>query len=109
MAEQDRNSMSTENYKQAEKLDDEFIGGDSKPLCPKCLTPCHPLQYYCHNCDSNEAINPLSSYMPFVRIRFNVGMVAKAWREMLYDKEASTIFRLICLFVIILFILTLCC
>jgi len=109
MAEQNQNILSKGDDKRGKELDDEFVPYDAVPLCPKCLKPCHPLQYYCDKCDSNAAINPLASYMPFVRIRFNIGMVVKAWRKMLYDKESSIIFRLVCLFLIILFALTLCC
>ena len=54
------------------------IGEDAVPVCPNCLEPCDPLDYYCPYCDSNEAINPLASYMPYVRIRFHAGNVWKA-------------------------------
>jgi len=109
MSEQDPKSRAAEDSEEAGKLGDEFIPDNALPLCPNCLEPCDPQQNYCERCGSNEVVNPLASYMPFVRIRFNIGMVAKAWRKMLYDKESSTIFRLVCLFVIILFALTLCC
>jgi hypothetical protein len=105
MTEQGHNNLSAGAFEEAVQLDDEFIPADAWPVCPKCLSPCHPLQYYCHNCDSSEAINPLASYMPFVRIRFNIGMFCKMWRRKWYDKEASIIFRLLCWFVIILFTL----
>ena len=84
-----------------EQLDDEFVPDDARPLCAKCLEPCHPLQFYCDKCDSNEVINPLASYMPYVRIRFNIGMVVKMCRKLVYDKDASLAFRLSCLLVII--------
>ncbi|MFB0525225.1 MAG: hypothetical protein ACETVZ_06760 [Phycisphaerae bacterium] len=108
MTEQD-NNLSAGNLKEAASLDEEFIPNDALPLCPNCLKPCNPLQNYCVNCDSNEVINPLASYMPFVRIRFNIGMVVKAWRKMLYDKEASILFRLVCLLIIVLFALNFLC
>lgn len=86
-----------------EEIGDDFVPEDSLPVCPKCLTPCHPLQNYCGNCDSNEAINPLASYMPFVRIRFVYGTFGKMWRKIWYDKDTSVINRLFCLFMIIVF------
>ena len=78
---QEWNNEPVSDDKLGEKLDDEFIPDDAQPLCRKCLNPCHPLQNYCGNCDSNEAINPLASYVPFVRIRFVYGMFGKMWRS----------------------------
>ena len=109
MTERGQENLSAGEFEEAEQLDDESIPDDARPVCVKCLEPCHPLQHYCVNCDSNEVINPLASYMPFVRIRFNIGMVAKTWRKMLYDKEASILFRLVCLLVIVLFALNFLC
>ena len=86
--------MSAGNIREVERVDDEFIPAGALPLCSKCLKPCNPLQNYCDNCDSNEVVNPLASYMPFVRIRFNIGMFCKLWRRICYDKDISTILRL---------------
>lgn len=98
-----QNNQQADHKKEGEGLDDEFIPDDAQPVCRKCLNPCHPLQNYCGNCDSNEAINPLASYMPFVRLRFAYGMFGKMWRSVWYDEEASIIFRLFCLCLISLF------
>jgi hypothetical protein len=95
--------MPAGDIKQAEPVDDEFIPADARPVCLKCLKPCHPLQHYCDRCDSNDVINPLASYMPFVRIRFMCGFYGNMWRKVLCDKEASIILRLICLFMTIAF------
>lgn len=57
------------------------LADDAVPLCPNCLEPCNPLDNYCTHCGSNEAINPLASYMPFVDLRFRLGMLGKLWRE----------------------------
>ena len=103
MTERGNNNLSAGDFEEAESLDEEFIPDDAQPLCSNCLEPCSPLQNYCGNCDSNEVINPLASYMPFVRIRFACGFFGKMWRIMLYDEEASTILRLLCLFLIIFF------
>ena len=52
-----------------------------EPVCHNCFRPCNKLQYYCPHCSSNEPINPLASYMPFVNIRFHTGMYHKIWRK----------------------------
>jgi hypothetical protein len=95
--------MPAGNITEAEQFDDEFIPADAQPVCFKCLKPCHPLQYYCDGCDSNDVINPLASYMPLVRIPFRCGFCGDMWRKVLYDKEASIIFRTLCLFMTIAF------
>ena len=102
MTERGHNNISARDFEEADQLDDEFIPDDARPICVKCLEPCHPLQHYCANCDSNEVINPLASYMPFVRIRFNIGMLGKLWRRILYDKHTSIIRKLLVLFLLIL-------
>lgn len=90
--------MPAGNVREVERVDDEYIPADACPICPKCLKPCHPLQNYCDSCDSNEVINPLVSYMPYIRIRFECGFYGKMWRKVLYDKEATIIFRILCMF-----------
>ncbi len=64
-----------------ETFDDEYLPPGAKPLCPRCLQPCDPHQYYCTNCGCNEAINPLTTYIPYVRIRFNIGILIKLYRR----------------------------
>ena len=59
----------------------EFVADDALPICPECFEPCDPLQNYCDKCGSNDPINPLASYMPFVDIRFKIGMFGKIWRK----------------------------
>jgi hypothetical protein len=103
MTEGGLDNMPARDNKKAEQVGDEFIPADARPICLKCLKPCHPLQYYCDNCDSNDVINPLASYMPFVRIRFRCGFCGDMWRKVLYDKEASIILWSICLFMTIAF------
>jgi hypothetical protein len=75
MDKSDNNNLIPANYEVDEQYDDELIPSDAWPVCPKCLKPCHPLQNYCPNCDSNEVLNPLASYMPFERIRFVYGFL----------------------------------
>ncbi len=86
---------------ETEQVDDEFIPADARPVCLKCLKPCHRLQHYCNECDSNDVINPLTPYMPFLNIRFRCGFYGKMWRKVLYDKEASIILWSLCLFLTI--------
>ncbi|MHC4642825.1 MAG: hypothetical protein ACYS32_14375 [Planctomycetota bacterium] len=87
----------------AEQVDDAFIPADARPVCMRCLKPCHPLQYYCDKCDSNNAINPLTPYISFVNIRFQCGFYGDMWRVVLYGKEASIILWSFCLFLTIAF------
>lgn len=54
---------------------------DAVPVCPNCLESCNPLDYYCPHCGSNEAINPLASYLPFIDLRLRIGMIGKLWRK----------------------------
>ena len=103
MTEQAHNNSPSSEFEKVAKLDDEFIPDDAWPLCPNCLKPCNPLQNYCDNCDSNEAINPLASYMPFVRIRFVCGMYGKVWRKICYDKRTSIVVKAVYLLMIIMF------
>lgn len=103
MAEQGQNNLPANNESRADEFDDEFIPEGARPLCPKCLKPCHPLQHYCNNCDSNDAINPLTPYMAFLNIRFNYGIFCTMWRKLWYDKHTSVICKLFFLFLIIVF------
>ena len=75
---------------------------DAVPVCPNCLEPCNPLDYYCPHCGSNEALNPLASYMPFVDIRFRAGMIGKLWRIM-WDRNTFFAARILYFLLFILF------
>jgi hypothetical protein len=92
---------------EAEQGGDSFELGEPVPVCPNCLEPCSPGPYYCANCDGNEAMNPLATYMPYVRIRFQCGMFGKMLRTALYDKDTPRALRLIYLVACILFVLIL--
>ena len=104
MTEQSENNLPASENNKAQKLDDDFIPEDARPLCLKCLKPCHPLQHYCDSCDSNDVINPLTPYMGFVNIRFNYGIFLTMWRKIWYEKDTSTISRLFYLFMITMFV-----
>jgi len=100
MAEQKGENQSADNVEEAEELDDEFIPDNARPVCPRCLKPCHPLQYYCDNCDSNDAINPLTPYIGFVNIPFNYGIFLTMWRKIWYEKDTPIIKRIFYFFMI---------
>lgn len=89
---------------EAGQVDDEFIPADARPICFKCLKPCHPLQHYCDKCDSNDAINPLTPYMPFLNIRFNYGIFLTMWRRIFYDRDTLVATRLSYLFMLTMFV-----
>ncbi len=103
MIERGQNNLSARDFEEADQLDDEFIPDDARPVCVKCLEPCHPLQHYCANCDSNAVINPLTPYMPFLNIRFNYGGFCIMWRKIWYDKDTSIKRQWFYLFMIIAF------
>jgi hypothetical protein len=108
IVESDINSDSSDNLSESQERQDENTQGgfaldEAWPVCPKCLTPCHPLASYCSNCDSNQAVNPLATYMPFVNIRFNYGAFGIMWRRIWYDKETSALLKGLYLVVIVLF------
>lgn len=103
MADQAHNNVLKRHFQASEHFDDEFLADDALPVCLKCLKPCHPLQHYCDNCDSNDVINPLASYMPFVRLRFACGFFGKLWRITWYNDQPAMALKLTCLLVIILF------
>ena len=65
----------------SDAMESQPLADDARPLCPNCFSECDPRDNYCPYCDSNEAINPLVSYMPFVDLRFKVGMIGKLWRK----------------------------
>jgi hypothetical protein len=89
------------------------LSDDAVPVCPNCLEPCDPLDNYCPHCGSNEAVNPLASYMPFVDLRFRIGMIGKLWRKTWSTKTAiGQKIIYICLFLLympILFLVLLVC
>ncbi len=96
--------MPAGDIKQAEPVDDEFIPSDARPVCLKCLKPCHPLQYYCDKCDSNNAINPLTPYIGFVNIRFNYDIFLTMWRRIFHDRDTSVAARLFYLCMLTMFV-----
>lgn len=78
------------------------VADDAVPLCPNCMEPCDPSNHYCPNCDSNEAMNPLTPYLPFEGIRFTAGVYAKLWRQM-WGGDVSTGFRILQIGIFIFF------
>ena len=96
--------MHAGDIKQDEQVDDEYIPADAQPVCMKCFKPCHPLQYYCDKCDSNDAINPLTPYIGFVNIRFNYGIFLTMWQRIFHDKNTSATTRLFYLCILTMFV-----
>jgi hypothetical protein len=63
------------------------LGPDAKPLCPACLRPVETsLYYYCPYCGSSEPINPLTAYMPWVRLRYMYSIFGTMWRKLWQGK-----------------------
>jgi hypothetical protein len=89
----DGENNNSQDTAESETFDDEYLPPDAKPLCPYCLQPCNPLQYYCTNCGSNKAINPLAAYMPYIRLRFSIGIFGKLYRRAL-DHENPLLLRI---------------
>ena len=82
-------------------ITEDRLKKEGVPVCSNCLEPCDPLQYYCGNCGCNEAINPLTPYISFVNIRFNVGLVGKVWRRFEKRQSATIEKRLFDLLVVV--------
>ena len=57
---------------------------EGTPLCPKCLSPIEPANYYCPHC--GEATGQLTPYIPFVNIRFNYSIFSRLWRKVWYER-----------------------
>jgi hypothetical protein len=83
------------------QFDNDYVPDDALPLCPKCLKPCQPLAYYCDKCGSNDAINPLTPYIPFLNIRFNYDIFCTMWRKIWYEKNTPAVRKLFYLFMFI--------
>jgi len=99
--------MGDENYKKQGfeefgKAGGEFVPEGAWPVCPNCFEPCNPLHNYCENCGSNDAINPLAPYLPFVNIRFNYGGFVTMWRG-IWVRDVSRLRKCLYLFMIIVF------
>jgi len=75
----------------SDTMGSQQLADDAVPLCPNCLSECDPLDNYCPYCDSNDPINPLASYMPFVDLHFRIGMICKLWRKTWDSSTASWI------------------
>jgi len=98
-------SESNEKFKTAEEAEGEYsdeLGPDAMPLCPKCLKPVDPKDYYCPYCGSDEPINPLAAYMPFVRLRYMYSVFGAMWRR-LWDEKTGFFVSLLFVLLIIVF------
>ena len=95
--------MDEKNVQNPDELESQQLAEDAVPLCPNCFSECNPLDFYCFNCGSNEAINPLASYMPFVKIRFETGLFGKLWRKC-WHPQTPMFFRGLCIFLALLYL-----
>ena len=91
-------------------MDNEMTNEEDKaaaeevPVCLNCLRPYDDaLEYYCPHCGSNEAANPLTPYISYVNIRFNVGMVGNLWRRFQRRQNATIARRLLDLLMLLLY------
>ena len=91
-------------------MDNEMRNGEDKtaakslPVCLNCLRPYDDaLEYYCPHCGSNDSVNPLTPYIAFVNIRFNVGMVGKLWRRFQQRQNATIARRSMDLLILLLY------
>lgn len=80
---------------------DKAVSAEEVPICPNCMKPCDPRSYYCPNCNSNEVINPLASYMPFTRIRFTTGVFVKLCKR-IYRMRRKTRWAIVLLVIVII-------
>lgn len=53
----------------------ETVDQDGIPLCPQCMRPVNPNNYYCPHCGG--ATGTFTPYLPFVNIPFNTSVY---WR-----------------------------
>lgn len=93
-----------EGYDETSEEGTDLNTKDAVPLCLNCLRPCNPYDYYCSNCDSNDTVNPLAAYLPFVQIRYNYGFFGKLWRKIWYGKETAEIIKFLYLAFLALYV-----
>jgi hypothetical protein len=62
------------------------LSRDATPLCQNCLQPVNPHDYFCPHCNSNDAVNPMATYLPLLDLRFMYGTVGKLWHQILYGR-----------------------
>jgi len=102
MPEQNGNNSLSEDFEVISRADDEFVPKGAWPVCPNCFQSCNPLHNYCENCGSNEAINPIAPYLPFVNIRFNYGGFVAMWRG-IRRRDVPRLRKWVYMFMIIIF------
>jgi hypothetical protein len=93
-----------EDFEAVPESESGDISEEATPLCLNCLRPCNPYDYYCSNCDSNDTVNPLAAYLPFVQIRYNYGFFGKVWRKIWYGKETADIIKILYLSFLALYV-----
>ena len=91
--------MSNEVEKNGETGSGEI--GEGQPLCPSCLEPVNPIDYYCPKCGA--ATGQLTPYIPFVNIRFNYSIYGRLWQKVWYEKT-GLLMKIFSLALIVLFV-----
>lgn len=93
------NQLDSEDFSgQENHFDEDEISDQAVPLCLGCMQPVDPYTYYCPNC--GEAVNGLTQYIPFVNIRWQVGLYGKLARQ-LWSKDVSLAGKVFRVFIII--------
>ena len=82
------------------ETDSEEIG-EGQPLCPGCLEPVNPIDYYCPKCGA--AAGQLTPYIPFVNIRFNYSIYGRLWQKVWYEKT-GLLMKIFSLALIVIFV-----
>jgi len=67
---------------------------EATPVCPHCLEPITPNQYYCTKC--GESVGPLTGIIPFINIRFQALFIGALWRKAWHDAKAPIGIRILC-------------
>ena len=73
---------------------------EETPLCLRCLQPVDPLTHYCPHC--GEAVGRLTTYIPFVNIRWQANVWGRMWRQ-LGQRDTTAWGRLIRFLMILVF------
>jgi len=67
---------------------------EATPVCPHCLEPIAPNQYYCGKC--GESVGQLTGILPFINIRFQALFIGALWRKAWHDRKTPAGIRIFC-------------
>jgi hypothetical protein len=84
-----------------DEIDKQDLQNSSSSVCLNCIKPVeNSNQHYCPNCGNVTGL--FTRYIPFVNIQFNYSIFGSLWKKLINNKTAL-IFRIIYLFLIIIF------